>query len=133
MRRGSKTQRTASKAVASKTSARCEQPHNMVLSAPHHLLDGGSFSKAKIDREVPVKSAFLPYVPVALARLPVSRASLNAHARGLNRRRPLIDFALNETAEILRRGLIVRHNPCAETFEPITHRGRVHRLKCRVM
>src|SRR6516165_1823935 len=125
MPRWSQKQRKVSKAVASKTSARCEQPHNMVLSAPHHLLDGGSFSKAKIDREVPVKSAFLPYVPVALARLPVSRASLNAHARGLIRPPPFIVFSLTKTAGILRLALIARQNPCPEPFEPITHRGRV--------
>jgi hypothetical protein len=68
-----------------------------------------------------------------LPRLPVSRASINAHARGLDRRCPFIDFALDETAEILRRRLIVRNNPCAETFEPITHRGRVHRLERSVV
>ncbi len=67
---------------------------------------------------------------VALA---VSCASINAHAGGLDRCCPFIDFALEEAAEILRRRLVVRNDLCAEAFEPITHRGRVHRRKRSVM
>jgi hypothetical protein len=59
--------------------------------------------------------------------------SINAHSRGLDRRCPFLDFALDEASEILRRRLIVRHDLGAKTFEPITHCGGMHRLQCGIM
>jgi hypothetical protein len=52
---------------------------------------------------------------------------------GLDRRRPFIDFALDEVSEILRRRLIVRHDLGAEAFEPIAHGGGMHRLQRGIM
>jgi hypothetical protein len=60
-------------------------------------------------------------------------ASINAHAGGYDWRCPFIDFAFNETSEILRRRLIVGHDLRAESLESITHCRRVHCLQCGIM
>ena len=49
--------------------------------------------------------------------------SLHGHAAGLDRRRPFLDFALEELAEIFRRGAVLGHDHGAERFEPLLTAG----------
>src|SRR6476646_3147336 len=55
-------------------------------------------------------------------------SSVDAHARRLDRRGPLLDFALEKLAEILRGGALVRHDLGTGFFERLTHCRRLHRL-----
>src|SRR5262249_48506588 len=47
---------------------------------------------------------------------------------GLDRPGPLLDLALDELAEIFRRGAVLGHDHGAEPFEPLLHHRRFHRL-----